>query len=146
MNEVFDMVGGKDQQRFVKLYPELSGELPTTSPFPSTPMTATPDLPGGHKADGGKLEFDFIAQLHDALASVNRVMVFGAKKYASRNWEKKGFLYLRYCNAAIRHIFAYINGEDCDPETGEPHFAHAACCVLFALSHILRATGMDTRS
>lgn len=109
---------------------------------------ATPpaELPGGHKNDQGKPEFHFVCQCQDALAAVNRVMAFGARKYASRNWEKKGFQLVRYANAAIRHLWAWMNGEDLDPETGESHWAHAACCCLFALSHVLRKTGEDART
>jgi hypothetical protein len=29
--------------------------------------------------------------------------------------------------------FAYIGGEDKDPETGLSHIAHAACCLFFIL-------------
>lgn len=35
--------------------------------------------------------------------------------------------------AALRHVFAFIGGEDKDPETSLSHLAHASCCLMFLL-------------
>ena len=39
----------------------------------------------------------------------------------------------RYYDAAMRHLYAWFNGEPKDIETGESHLAHAICCLLFLL-------------
>jgi hypothetical protein len=81
----------------------------------------------------------------EAIEAVGRVMTFGAKKYDADNW-RKGFLYRRVLGAALRHIFAFIRGEDCDTESGESHLAHAACCVLFTLTFVLEGkNSLDDR-
>jgi hypothetical protein len=67
-----------------------------------------------------------------ALEETSKVMVYGAKKYALHNW-RKGLKFSRLYNAALRHIFAFIDGEDFDPESTLPHIAHAMCCLMFLL-------------
>lgn len=74
-----------------------------------------------------------------AMASVARVMELGAKKYGAYNWRSKAIRLMVYAHAALRHIFSWIGGETNDPESGEPHLAHAAACCLIALD--ARATG-----
>jgi hypothetical protein len=81
----------------------------------------------------------------EALEAVGRVMTFGMKKYSADNW-RKGFQYRRTLSAALRHIFSFLKGEDLDPETGESHLAHAACCVLFTLTFVIeKQTNLDDR-
>ena len=65
-----------------------------------------------------------------AVLEVARVLTFGARKYAPENWRKVDDLG-RYTAAALRHVFAYMQGERIDPESGLHHLAHAACCLLF---------------
>ncbi len=36
---------------------------------------------------------------------------------------------MTYIAAAMRHIFAYMDGQDEDEETGHPHIAHAIACL-----------------
>lgn len=69
----------------------------------------------------------------DAIEKVLEVLEYGAQKYSDENWRKCDGP-LRYYDAALRHLFAYMRGEQVDPESGLCHLAHAACCVLFLLS------------
>lgn len=73
----------------------------------------------------------------DSTREIVRVLTFGAKKYTERNWEN-GLLYSRPYSALLRHLTAWWDGEDKDPETGLSHLAHAGCCVLFLLSYEVR--------
>lgn len=52
-----------------------------------------------------------------------RVAEFGAKKYAPWNWSK-GLARVQFCCSLLRHVFAYIRGEDRDPESGLMHTDH----------------------
>lgn len=61
-----------------------------------------------------------------------------------RNWEK-GMAWGRLSGALLRHLFAWMNGEDRDPESGMRHLAHAACCALMLLSLTIRNVGTDDR-
>lgn len=85
----------------------------------------------GRKDDQRKLRVDLLPV--GALAAVGAVMTFGAEKYGANNWQAVTPR-RRYYGAALRHLFARARGQACDPETGLPHLAHAACCILFMLS------------
>lgn len=97
---------------------------------------ATP-APGGSKLDAGKLPYELLPE--DAVEEVVKVLQFGAKKYAPRNWEK-GISFGRLYGAIRRHGVAWFRGEDLDPETGLHHLAHLACEALFALAFVIRKT------
>ena len=71
-------------------------------------------------------------------------MTFGAKKYDSHNW-RRGFKWSRLLGAALRHILAFMGGQDKDPETNLSHLAHAACCIMFLLEHEAKGLGEDDR-
>lgn len=46
------------------------------------------------------------------------------------NW-KKGLDLKEILNSNIRHITAILDGEEIDPETGQPHIGHAMCNNMF---------------
>lgn len=99
-------------------------------------------LDKANKADEGKSMVELLP--FEALVQVGQVLSFGAQKYAAHNW-RKGMKWSRLLGAAIRHLFAWGRGETTDPESGLPHLAHAACCVLFLLSYEVTKTGEDDR-
>lgn len=61
------------------------------------------------------------------------VLEFGAKKYQVDNWQGVPDARRRYYDAVMRHVEAWWGGEKNDPETGLPHLAHAATCLLFLM-------------
>ncbi len=85
----------------------------------------------GRKDDREKLRFDLIPLA--AERSVAAVLTYGAMKYAPDNWRHVPDARARYHAAARRHVSAWASGEHLDPESGLPHLAHAACCLLFLL-------------
>ena len=85
----------------------------------------------GKKYDGEKPRMYLLPP--KALIEVSKVLTFGANKYDENNWSKLDNLQNRYTGAALRHIFAHMDGEDLDPETDLDHLAHAICCLLFKL-------------
>lgn len=97
-------------------------------------------LTSGVKHDHGKPPLDLLP--FEALLEVAKVLDFGAKKYARNNW-RSGFLWSRLLAAALRHLFAWGMGERKDPETGLSHLAHAACMVLFLITHEVKNYGTD---
>lgn len=86
------------------------------------------DSAAGVKYDKDKLRYDLISPY--ALEGLVKILTFGANKYAARNWEK-GINYSRVFGALMRHLWAWWRGESIDPETGESHLHHAACCIMF---------------
>lgn len=87
---------------------------------------------GGVKHDLGKVPLDLLPMA--ALMEVGEILRFGAEKYAPYNWAK-GMSYSRLIAASLRHIFAFNQGEDLDPETKRSHLAHALCCLLFLMEY-----------
>lgn len=82
------------------------------------------------KYDAGKPQWHLVP--NEPMESVVRVLTFGAQKYSADNWKKCRSV-TRYLDAAFRHVWAYLRGEDLDPESGEHHLAHSICCLLFAM-------------
>lgn len=83
----------------------------------------------GVKNDAEKIQLELLSTRW--LLGVGQVLTFGAKKYAAHNW-RKGLQRSRLLGAVLRHIVAYLGGEDLDPETGLLHLHHASCCLMFA--------------
>lgn len=94
----------------------------------------TPAPVYGVKLDKGKPKPRLLHEsMAEAVASVVDVLTFGAAKYDDDNW--KNVEPKRYTDAMYRHLNAHHRGEKVDDESGLPHLAHAACCVLFLLHH-----------
>ena len=85
----------------------------------------------GIKYDSAKPKMNLLPP--KAILEVAKVLTFGAEKYDAENWRKLDDLQNRYTAGALRHIFAHMDGEKLDPETGLSHMAHALCCLLFKL-------------
>lgn len=105
-------------------------------------MTAHSWLEGGKKLDGGKPPMSLLDR--HALEEIAMVLRFGAAKYERDNW-RKGINYTRLTDAALRHIYAFVDGEDKDPESNLSHIAHAGCCILFLLRMIRDRRDLDDR-
>lgn len=97
---------------------------------------------GGVKADAGKIRFDLLPP--EPVRGVAEVLTYGARKYADRNWEK-GMDWSRPFGATIRHLWAWWEGEDRDPETGYSHLWHAATNIFFLIVYQARGVGKDDR-
>ena len=114
----FDIAAGRAEE-MLAMYPEVR----TTS--------AT----GGEK--GVKPErYDLIPKL--PLDVVARIMGYGAEKYADHNY-RKGYEWSKSYAALMRHLTAFWDGEDLDPESGLPHLGHAMfhcmALLIFAEEH-----------
>lgn len=97
---------------------------------------------GAVKHDQGKAPMSLLSR--EALEQVALVMEFGRQKYAAHNW-RQGFAWSRPLSAAMRHIMAFNDGEDKDPESGLSHLAHAACCIMFLLEFEKTHPDLDDR-
>ena len=96
----------------------------------------------GIKHDQDKPDMSLLSNI--ALVKVAEVMTFGKKKYSAHNW-RGGFVWSRPLAAAARHLYAYIGGEDKDPETGLSHLSHAACGLMFLIDFEVNKIGTDDR-
>lgn len=100
-------------------------------------------FPEGRKDDTGKPRMDLIPP--EALYALGRVLEYGARKYADRNWEK-GFAWGRSVAALKRHLSAWEAGQECDHESGMPHLWHVATNAVFLLTFAERGVGTDDRA
>jgi hypothetical protein len=99
-------------------------------------------LAGAIKHDQGKPGMNLLSR--EALEQIALVMDFGKQKYDAHNW-RKGFTWSRPLSAALRHLMAFNDGEDKDPESGLSHLAHAACCIMFLLEFEKTHKDLDDR-
>lgn len=79
-----------------------------------------------------KLRYDLIPP--EFITALAEVFTFGAKKYTPNNW--KGFTpeqQEEIKGSLLRHIYAYLEGEENDPESGLSHLAHAGCNLAFMI-------------
>ena len=86
----------------------------------------------GVKFDSGKKARFSLMPLPE-MQEVVEVLTKGSEKYADNNWKFVEGGRVRYYDAMQRHIFAWWNGEQLDPETGKSHLAHAMCNALFLM-------------
>jgi len=79
-----------------------------------------------------------------AFAELARVYGFGEHKYARYNY-LRGYAWSLSVDALFRHLFAFLAGEDRDPESGLLHTAHVAWHAQTLTSFQLRGLGTDDR-
>jgi len=77
---------------------------------------------GASREKLGAIPYDLVP-FQEMTDAFTRVAEFGAKKYAVWNWSL-GLARVQLCCSMLRHTFAYIRGEDRDPESGLLHTDH----------------------
>lgn len=78
----------------------------------------------GARYNQGKADLSLIPL--PTLEDEARVWMYGEAKYKRFNW-MKGMNWSIPMACALRHLAAWQSGEDMDPESGQPHLAHAMC-------------------
>jgi hypothetical protein len=75
----------------------------------------------------GKLPLHLWPTTATALGSLG--LLDGMLKYGRSNYRAIGVRASIYYDAASRHLNAWFEGEECDPDSGLPHLAHALACL-----------------
>ena len=70
----------------------------------------------------------------------------GAEKYGPFNWRETGVCATTYVNAIMRHLNAWRDGENLDPESGISHLAHIICSCNILLDADYCDTLQDDRN
>lgn len=96
----------------------------------------------GERFNEGKLRWSLVSWR--ALEPMVRVLMFGEEKYSSHNW-KGGLKYTEVCESLQRHMNAFLEGEDNDPESKISHVGHMMCNVMFLSYMYLFRKDMDDR-
>jgi hypothetical protein len=99
-------------------------------------------LLGGAKDNKGKPRADLLPP--KALLAMAEVLGYGASMYGSNNW-RLGLAWEDTYASLQRHLLAWHDLEDVDPESGLTHLAHAGCQLMFLLEYSLTGTGEDNR-
>ncbi len=82
----------------------------------------------GDRLNQGKPKWSLVPQ--SALLPMVQVLEYGAIKYAPHNW-RKGLSVTEICESLKRHLDAFMEGEDNDPESTLSHIGHIQCNALF---------------
>lgn len=96
----------------------------------------------GTRHNQGKPRIDLVPT--DLSQAAARALMFGAAKYAAWNW-LKGLSWSETYASLQRHLAAWLNGEDTDPESGLSHLDHAAANIAFLTTFEARGLGTDDR-
>lgn len=80
----------------------------------------------------------------NALGDIAEVYAFGSSKYEDNNW-RRGYAWSLSYGAMMRHLTAFWEGEDLDPESGLPHLAHAGFHILALLTFMREQSDLDDR-
>lgn len=84
---------------------------------------------GGRKFDYGKTMYRLLPP--HFLQEYADILTLGAKKYDVENWKLVPDAKERYKDAALRHLYNYLQGNTHDNETGKHELAHVACNLGF---------------
>lgn len=77
-----------------------------------------------------------------AIVAGSMAFLEGAAKYGKYNYRIAGVRASIYIDALERHLFAWTNGEDIDPESGLPHLWKMLACIAVLID--AEACGMLT--
>ena len=96
----------------------------------------------GDRFNEGKPRWSLVPQ--STLIPMVRVLEFGAKKYGDYNWVK-GLSIREICESLKRHLDAFMEGEDDDPESKLSHIGHIQCNAMFIAYMLEHRSDLDDR-
>ena len=119
--------------------PLLSLDQPTA---PSSDGTIQPGF--APKFDATKVRVDLLPV--GPMLQVAEVFTFGAKKYFADSYRQgETVVWSRTYGSILRHLMAFWNGEDRDPESGLSHLAHAGTQLFILMEHVAHNKNKDDR-
>ncbi|MBT8169865.1 dATP/dGTP diphosphohydrolase domain-containing protein [Falsiruegeria litorea] len=107
---------------------------PQDGPHPNDPKQAV----GMAKVPFQALPFAVLAELAVAHGE-------GALKYGRHNWRSGEVVASTYYAAALRHLFAWIEGEDIDPDSGLSHLTKAMASLGVLRDAQIQGRAIDDR-
>ena len=79
------------------------------------------------------------------LMELGLAMFEGARKYGSHNYRAVGVRASVYYDAVIRHLMAWWEGEDIDPDSGMHHLVKAMACLGVIRDSMIMKKYVDDR-
>jgi hypothetical protein len=97
------------------------------------------------KYDENKVDLSLLPV--EALEAIAKVFEFGAKKYGAFNWryDGKNTEWRRSFSSLQRHLYAWSECQDIDPDSGLDHLSHAASQLMIMICHAKNHPEMDNR-
>lgn len=82
-----------------------------------------------------------------AICAIAEALGEGARKYGAFNWRDSPVETMTYIGGAMRHILAYIDGEDFDPDSaeGKSHLAGALASLAILVDAVESGCAIETR-
>lgn len=101
--------------------------------YASTATSTVPTMPENPKAIYGRSKPSLALFPSAALIECAGVFQSGADKYGLANWRKDPVEAMTYANAAMRHLYKWIDGQALDEESGCHELAHAIACLAIVI-------------
>ena len=79
------------------------------------------------------------------MAEIGLAMLEGARKYGRHNYRAAGVRASVYYDACLRHLTAFWEGEDVDPDSGLNHIVKALACLVVLRDSMLLENWVDDR-
>ena len=79
------------------------------------------------------------------LAEIGLAMMEGARKYGRHNYRVAGLRASVYYDACMRHMMAWWEGEDIDPDSGLSHISKALACLAVIRDSMILGNWKDDR-
>lgn len=90
-----------------------------------------------------KRQFQFVPV--GVLEEIADGMAEGAKKYGPFNWRETPIEMSDYYDSSLRHLTAWFNGEDIDPDSGVHHLSKAITGLIVVRDAIDAGSIIDDR-
>lgn len=111
---------------------------PTVNIVPTTKPTNPKDIAAISKVPYTRVPFPVLAEAAVALHE-------GALKYGGYNWREAGVQASVYIDAVGRHLSAWFEGEDIDPESGLSHVTKAIAGLMVLRDGMIANNWVDDR-
>lgn len=90
-----------------------------------------------------KRQFQFLPI--PVLNEIAEGMAEGARKYGAYNWREKPIEASDYYDSTMRHLTAWMSGEDVDPDSGVHHLSKAITGLVVVRDAVLNGSFIDDR-
>ena len=80
-----------------------------------------------------------------AMAAIAMGLKEGARKYGAFNWRTLTVEAETYLGATLRHLMAWQDGEDIDPDSGNTHLSHAMASLAILVDALESGNVYDNR-
>lgn len=104
-----------------------------------------PKVEKAERHNSDKPQLSMVLEVNHALNGCAEVLAFGADKYIRGNWQK-GLSHTQIADSLLRHLTAYLSGEDKDKESNCLHVDHVLTNALFLAQMVRTHKELDDRT